>query len=57
MLSLSSFRSNGADAPSQDYYKLEAGNTRTPQGHCVDKLEAGDVPNSQGNSVDGAQVL
>ena len=30
MLSLSSFRSNGANTPSLDYYKLEAGNTRTP---------------------------
>ena len=57
MLSLSSFRSNGVNTPSLDYYKLEAGNTRTPQGHSVDKVEAGDIRAPQAHSVDGAQVL
>ena len=36
MLSLSSFRSDSTNAPSQDYYKLEAGNIRTPQSQSVD---------------------
>ena len=57
MLSLSSFRSNGANTPSLDYYKLEAGNTRTPQDHSVDKVEAGDIRATQGHFGDGAQVL
>lgn len=56
MLSLSTFRSNGANKPSQDYYKLEAGKIHTPQAHSIDKVEAESMRSSQTRSVDGAQV-
>ena len=56
MLSLSTFRSNGTNTPSQDYYKLEAGNFRTPQVRSVDKAEAENMRTSQTHSVDGVQA-
>ena len=56
MLSLSTFRSSGANTPSQDYYKLEAGNIRTPQAHSVDKVDAESIHISQTHSVDGVQA-
>lgn len=40
MLSLSSFRSDSTNAPSQDYYRLEAGNIQTPQSQSVDGTTA-----------------